>query len=139
MRKWSAAAVGAMAMAMVAGCPMNQPAPDDGDLTLSPGFNSRTRSGMTTTGDDTTNCDGVFPSQPSFVMTVTSPITGMRVRAASDEADVTLRIVFGGSSFCADEQGVVERGSWSAGDYDVYVGTAAAASDVTYEVTITEP
>jgi hypothetical protein len=132
------------ALATLGGCP--QPGNgtgngngDDPNFTLADGFGVLERSGTTTTTDDSPSCAGFFPESPNHVMTLSETITDMTVAVASTEADVVLYIRFGGSTFCgSSDDPQVNRGSWSAGQYEIFVGTVAAAQNVSYTLTVSE-
>lgn len=113
----------------------------EGDLMLDPGFIEESVQGSTTGGPVTDAvCPGSWPDAPGHGMTLSSPITGMVVHL--DTAEAILMITFGQSTFCSevvDGVSAIERGSWSGGDYDVYVGKAEAGAEVEYVLTATEP
>jgi hypothetical protein len=119
-------------------------APDDDDPTafevrVSPGSALRTRTGTSTGTEAAGVCGGFIPANPNHQLVVTgSSVTGMRVEAVSDD-DVILRIEFGQSTFCGDgETPTVERGSWSVGTYDIFVGSPTEGATVTYTLRFVE-
>lgn len=88
----------------------------------------------TTTGvsDAASPCDGFFPLAANHTMRLPETTTGLTVNVHSDD-DVVLWIVFGNSNFCsADGETSITRGSWSAGDYEIFVGTPTQNATAEY-------
>lgn len=112
---------------------------DSPDLVLDPGFGTATVSGTASGSAAGRSCEGAYPDAPQHRVTLTAAMLAMSV--AADTTDVVLEIHFGNSTFCSDNDSglpAVERGSWSAGDYDVYVGTPEAGGSVDYVLTVSE-
>ena len=112
-----------------------------GDLVLAPGFGEATLSGVAAGEEELTTCAGWFPVAPQHTLTLSAVVNGMRVEA--DTAAVVIRMVFteNGSEFCSDlDTGLPEivRGSWSAGDYDIYVGIPEEGAGAAYTLTFSE-
>ncbi|MEL6342119.1 MAG: hypothetical protein AAFV53_03230 [Myxococcota bacterium] len=113
----------------------------DGDLELSPGFAVETVAGTAEGEEELTTCAGWFPRTPQHQMRLEASMTGMYLEADTDA--VVLRVIFSenGSEFCSDlDSGLprVERGSWSSGVYEVYVGTPGPSGSVAYVLTAYE-
>lgn len=106
------------------------------------GFVTATYVGESTGTETSTTCSGFFPATPSAYFTLPTTFTRFRVRASSEAANEALRITFGASSFCGtveSDGAVVERGSWSAGTYEVYVGSDTDDQNVSFELIFEEP
>lgn len=109
------------------------------DLNLSPGFGTQSVTGTAdgSVGDQV--CPGRYPAEPQHTMTLSSAMTGLGL--ALDGADLVIMVTFNASTFCSDvETGVsaIHRGSWSAGEYAVYVGVPDDGAARQYTLTATE-
>ena len=112
-----------------------------GDLSLSPGFAEEVVGGEAAGEEELTTCEGFFPTAPQHMMTLSSAMTGLYLEADTDA--VLLRVTFtdNGSEFCSDlDSGLprIERGSWSAGAYEIYVGLPEEGGAVDYVLTAYE-
>lgn len=113
--------------------------PRDDSLVLDPGFavaETHGTAGGTVTGGV---CTGWFPAAPQHVMTLNTTFTGLAMKLDTDTA--MLSVTFDASTLCSDVEGgvhVLERGSWSQGDYDVYVGVAEEGAAIDYVLTVVE-
>lgn len=110
-------------------------------LSLATGFGFVSGAGNTTgTTDEEFNCEGFFPTAPSLTMELENTFTNLSVQVASD-TQLVLAIRFENSVFCSMVgEGVtdVTRGSWSAGDYEIYVGTVEPGVEAEYLLEIFE-
>jgi len=102
------------------------PMGDGASLTLETGFGFVSGAGNTMgVTDEGFTCEGFFPEAPNAIMRLVDTFAGLSVQVAGD-TDLVLAIRFEDSTFCSMVgEGVtdVTRGSWSAGDYEIFVGT----------------
>lgn len=117
------------------------PIDDSPSLTLETGFAFVSGAGNTTgtTGEGFT-CEGFFPEAPNAIMRLVDAFAGLSVQVAS-ETGLILAIRFENSTFCSMVgEGVtdVTRGNWSAGDYEIYVGTVEQGVEAEYLLEIFE-
>lgn len=112
-----------------------------GDLSLSPGFVLATRTGAARGEVQVTSpCPGFYPSVAQYRMVLTAPTSGVSVTVESTET-LAFMVRWGTSNFCSTGQPgrlVVQRGAWSAGSYDLLVGSPTSGGTGAYTVTVRE-
>lgn len=87
---------------------------------------------------DQSPCEGFFPAQANHLMTLSAATTGLTLRATAD-GPIVLWVRYGQSSFCSGEPASsveLTRGSWSAGDYEIFVGTRDDSATAEYVLTV---
>lgn len=107
--------------------------------TVAPGFESVQAEGSTAGGSAASSCEGYFPEVPQHLLTISQALYSAELRL--DSADTLLWVTFEDSEFCSDaDRGVsaITRGSWSAGEYNIYVGTAEDGEELDYTLTFAE-
>lgn len=118
------------------------PMDDGASLTLETGFGFVSGAGNTTgVTDEGFTCEGFFPEVPNAIMRLVDTFAGLSVQVAGVETDLVLAIRFENSTFCSMiGEGVtdVTRGSWSAGDYEIFVGTVEEGEAAEYLLEIFE-
>lgn len=80
--------------------------------------------------------DAFFPTEPNHRLVFIEPVAGVGVRVTSD-VEVVLWIRGESGNFCnAAGTDLITRGSWSAGSYDVFIGSPTQGTVVEYELTV---
>ncbi|MCA9615699.1 MAG: hypothetical protein H6724_17545 [Sandaracinus sp.] len=126
------------------GCNKNAPAPSGpsaptGDVRVAPGFGEVARSGQAGGGVSDGRCAGHFPSAPQHRLTLEQNQLELRVEV--DAPGTALWISSGHNHFCnepGDANVHVGRGAWSAGEYEIRVGTSRAGSSMPYTLRVVE-
>ncbi len=133
----------ALFFVVLAGCPVNTPPPAGETNTLSPGFGSSFATGEVQGINADGTCPGFFPATATRTITLTQAIAGMRIRASSEtvNTDVVVMVRFGNTTFCGNvgDDSEVFRGNWSAGVYEIFVGTEDQNDRADFDLLITEP
>ncbi|MEK6676012.1 MAG: hypothetical protein AABZ47_10210 [Planctomycetota bacterium] len=148
--------IGTAILSLIIGCPMNPASVDDDLLSFSVvvggGFGVAEREGdfTTSTNDNVFDCrstsmrddlltqNAFFAAAPNHRLTLTEAIAGLSVQVISN-SEIVLWIRNGSNNFCnrANENSI-SRGSWSAGDYDIFIGTPDPNETIEYTLRITE-
>jgi hypothetical protein len=77
-----------------------------------------------------------FPAAPNHTLILLETISGLTVRVVSDD-EFVLWVRGETGSFCNTGQGdSVFRGSWSAGEYDIFIGSPAPDAEIEYTLLI---
>jgi hypothetical protein len=80
--------------------------------------------------------DAYFPATANHVMSLSAATTGLTIRVESDD-EFVLWVRSDGGSFCNTEQeDNVARGSWSAGEYDIFIGSPTQGATIEYTLTV---
>ncbi len=93
------------------------------DLILSTGFGSAEVDGTASGGEEIDTCAGSWPDAPQHLMVLESDFFDLGLRA--DTTEVVVRLTMGQSEWCSDNNDglpAIVRGTWSAGEYEIYVG-----------------
>lgn len=80
--------------------------------------------------------DAYFPTSPNHQLVFTEPVTDVTIRVSSD-AEFVLWIRGDAGNFCnAAGTDSITRGSWSTGEYDVFIGSPTQGAVIDYELTV---
>ncbi len=105
---------------------------------LSPGFGKVTFQDSTTGEEVGTGCPGFYPVTANHQMTLNEAMVGLKVRVESEQ-QLKLWVRFGASNFCpAEGSNEIARGNWSAGTYEIFVGTETQGDVADYTLEIIE-
>lgn len=90
----------------------------------------------TTQSPDPLDADAFFATTPNHRITLTQAVAGLTVTVQSD-AEIVIWIRSDEGSFCNNaEESFITRGSWSAGEYDVFIGAPEAGGEIEYTVIV---
>lgn len=123
---------------------------DDFAIVTGRGFNEATRVGTftatttegvftcrsTSTSAEPLAANAFFAPAPNHRLTLTTALTGLTVEVVSDD-EIVLWIRSGANNFCNDAgESFIERGSWSAGDYDIFMGSPTEGTVIEYTLRV---
>lgn len=129
----------------VSGCGASQatetgPRAPTGDLSVARGFGSISRSGIAEgLVANTNSCRAFFPEAPQHQLTATENMLAMTVQVDAPDAIIWIR--FGRNDFCSTASVPpphIGRGAWTAGLYEIRVGTRTAGETVPYTMQVRE-
>lgn len=141
------------AILIFAGCANQDPVIDDLDafvVTISATDHSAERAGesvgesnvdvftcrSTSASSEPLDQNAYFPLTPNHQLTFLEAVTGVSIRVISD-TEFVLWIRSDTGNFCSDALGdSITRGSWSAGNYDVFIGTPTMNAVVDYTLVV---